>query len=273
MNNFNKVSLGFAEFVSQLLHETFEATLSAQNHQMEKYLEIENSLKLPNERFKELYLSDEFLLEKEKDIFGEEITIKMLIDDKKRTIIKNITDIELPEFNNKYLKNKGVQVLKEAVLDIVVAERKEIMTQILAKNEMAKLMVDSGEIKAKLELSNLSQETKPPRETPPKGREKKEKEDMPTFPIKESPILPMPIEGDIEYQPLQGQLVGQGGFSTIEIKNPSTNEKTIIIDKGTFSGNFTPTYSIPNVRLVAKPATKTSNSNLLSEVTIKFKTV
>ena len=81
MEDFKEVSLGFAEFVSQLIQETFEAILSSQNYQLEKYLEIESKLNLPNEKFIEEFITVEQIDNKEILFFGFELVKQMKIDD------------------------------------------------------------------------------------------------------------------------------------------------------------------------------------------------
>jgi hypothetical protein len=62
-NDFSKVSLGFAEFVSQLIHETFDAILDSQNYQLDKYNELESALNTPNSLFMNKYISKEEYIE------------------------------------------------------------------------------------------------------------------------------------------------------------------------------------------------------------------
>ena len=57
--DFSKISLGFAEFVSQLMYETFDAILDSQNYQLNKYLELESALNTPNSFFVDKYISEE----------------------------------------------------------------------------------------------------------------------------------------------------------------------------------------------------------------------
>ena len=126
-NNFEKVSLGFAEFVSQLLHETFDAVLSAQNYQLEKYSEFEKALSLSNQQFKELYISDDEIKEKEIEIFGVSIKEKIQITNNLLTSIKRIIkdfDQEKAVEKNK-LTNFGVTILEQKVIELIVDEKKE----------------------------------------------------------------------------------------------------------------------------------------------------
>ena len=81
MSEFKQVSLGFAEFVGQLLNETFEATLEAQQHQLRRVAELEAALTLPDELFLHLHVDQDTVLEKEMAIAGAPIARQMLLHD------------------------------------------------------------------------------------------------------------------------------------------------------------------------------------------------
>ena len=70
MQNIQEVSLGFAEFVSQLIQETFEAILSSQNYQLERYAELQGRLNLPNEAYRTAYNIDDKVGERVQQYFG-----------------------------------------------------------------------------------------------------------------------------------------------------------------------------------------------------------
>ena len=256
MENFSPVSLGFAEFVSQLIQETFEATLSAQNYQIEKYTELVNSLSLSDERFKEMYLSDDSLVEKELNIFDVIIVAKMSVKEDLFNIIEEIFETTKGIVYQKRLTIDGAKKLKEYVLDSLITERKNILETVINKSEMARLIVDSGEIKAKLELKNFYQNI-----NNISGIRSAES----TEPV----VIPRPMK-PIDPVELTGISIDLGEVTIQEISDPVSNTTTIIVDKDSIQQ---PISSIPNVRIIATPASITSSSNLFSEVTIKFKTV
>jgi hypothetical protein len=109
--DFSKVSLGFAEFVSQLIHETFDAILDSQNYQIDRYMEIEDTLNTPNSVFRKKYISDEELNNFQNLILGfspqKNITLTKEGIDLISSIIdsegfaKSIKNDELTEFGEK----------------------------------------------------------------------------------------------------------------------------------------------------------------------------
>ncbi|MBI1937945.1 MAG: hypothetical protein HYS25_07450 [Ignavibacteriales bacterium] len=258
-NNFDKVSLGFAEFVSQLLHETFDAVLSAQNYQLEKYSEFEKALSLSSRQFKELYISDDEINEKEIKIFGVSIKDKIQITGDLMTSIKEVVkdfDVEKGIEKNK-LTNSGAAILEQKTIELLADEKKEKLRQLINKSEMVRLMVDSGEIRAKLELSSLYQSdiAELPQESSTKKRAAPGKTGFTTKQI------------------MQVKEVELKGIKIQEILDPVSKQKTLIIDRASLKGSADVSALMQKVRIVATPSQSTSNSNLFSEVVIKFKTV
>lgn len=267
MEDFSKISLGFAEFVSQLLHETFEATLSAQSYQLEKYIEIENILKLPNKRFFDLYLDSDLLEQKTLDIFGVKVENQMPLLPETIAIIENTFDDIGGFVKSGKLTNVGLNAINEYVRDILVNERKGTFQNIINKTEFTRLVVESGEIRAKLELTNLFQNS---------PVDDKEIDTNSTKVSKgKSTAKTIPSETQIKdvSNVFSGRSVISNNIRMKEIKDTETNEKTLIIDKSSISDQSKIAFSLPNVRIITKPATISSNSNLLSEIVIKFKTV
>lgn len=268
MAEFNKVSLGFAEFVSQLLHETFDAVLSAQNYQMEKYSELEKALSISEVVFKELYISDEELLAKEIELFGTSITENMIVNE---NLLKSIIS-NFPDFNesNGIVKGKLVLTGKEEIKNnlalILVTEKRDKIREMINKSDMVRLMVDSGEIRAKLELTNIYQDneaktddSKSPAETGSIGKTKILKKPI----ITKSANLDFKNIGDLK----------SSGLKVNIFEDEVTKQKTVLIDKSSIQKSEIKPSTLPNVRLIATPAQITSNSNLFSEVVIKFKTI
>lgn len=251
MADFSKVSLGFAEFVSQLLHETFDAVLSAQNYQLEKYSALEKALGTSTLKFKELYITDDEIKEKEIEFFGAALMENMIIpDDMLISLKETVPDFD-PEMQDKAIRKGkltpyGVTLLADFVLESLVAEKKGEIRQLVNHSDMVRLIVDSGEIRAKLELTSLYQG--PDTETV----KKEDPQKVPTPTLKSQGLKEVKIK---------------------EFEDPVSKLKTLIIDKASIQKNAPVAGSMPNVRLIATPATSTSNSNLFSEVVIKFKTV
>lgn len=253
MENFKEVSLGFAEFVSQLLQETFEAVLSAQNFQIEKYHELAKALSLPNEIFVEQFISETQLLEKEIDFFGFQIKKHMGVD-------KAFEDFLIAQFetldrivHSQRLTTEGYENIKSFIVNLLVEEKKEILNQLLNQSNAKNLIVDSGQITAKLELSNLySSNGETDISKIAQGKSSKESVTQVNVPNLIGSRLQVPI---------------------YEIRDDITNKTTILIDKSAIIDASRVNLSIPTVRLIAKPIKMSSASNLFTEVKINFKTV
>ncbi|WP_072680469.1 hypothetical protein [Arcobacter sp. LA11] len=248
MSGFQKVSLGFAEFVSTLLHDVFDAAIDAQNHQFEKYMELERMIKLSNEEFANLYLSQNEVLNKEEELFSSVLSKKSIITESIYEAIEdNITeDINL-YVKNKKLTEKGFTFLKEYSLDLLIQEKKDYLSFMLNKYESSNIAIESGEIKAKIELSNMYID----------NEEK----------IENKKILSKKLLSKKEEITLEEKTYIK------EYTDSDTNEKVLIINKDEIKKQDISTITIPNTRVIARPIDKNSTSNLYSEITIRFKTI
>ena len=254
-NDFSKVSLGFAEFVSQLLHETFDAVLSAQNYQLEKYSEFEKALSISNESFKVLYVTDGELESRETELYGSLLTANMSVDASFIiTLQKNNGNIDIQQavVNNK-LTGYGLDAARSAISDLVVNEKKAKLRQLIDHSQMVRLMVDSGEIKAKLELSNLY-----------------EQQEQATKTV--APLKNLPAGQPLKIVKEQMQFIPKGRPAR-EYVDPVSKQKILLVDRTALLESQAASSIIPRLRLVATPVTSTSSSSLFSEVTIKFKTI
>lgn len=260
MENFKTVSLGFAEFVSQLLQETFESILSAQNDQLERFNEFERVLNLSDEQFAAAHLTEDEITDKIIEVFGVEIITGMSVNQELQTIIKHEIGETEEVVRRRKLTASGSQILRSFAINLLVSTKKTALTQLLNMAETTRLIVDSGEISAKLELACLY------------GTEAKETTQAKTR-VKEVP-------------PTKTEEVNLGTSITTlskdtELKKPiaikevvdEQNQTTLIIDKTQLKESSKINFSIPSVRVTAKPAAMNSSSNLFSEVKIRFKTL
>lgn len=276
MNSFNEVGLGFAEFVAQLLNETFDSVLSAQNYQLEKYIELENAKNLSSERFFDLYLDEDALAQRELDTFGIQLKAKMVVPSNILIILEEIFESTVGFLNKNRLTKSGYEDIQGYLKESLVEERKNLIDTLLNKTELARLVVDSGEIRAKLELSNLHDEGGDDDDKNVRSADSitmaagaiKPKET--NAPIK-TPIKPPKGTTQPANPESLSDLIGK--IPIKEFINPSTKEKTLIVDKKALPEGLGIKSSIPDVRVIARPVKMTTNSNLFSEVVIKFKTV
>ncbi|WP_405221841.1 hypothetical protein [Dokdonia sp. Asnod1-B02] len=266
MENFSEVGLGFSEFVGQLLQETFDATLSAQNHQLEKYRELQEALNLSYDAFKKDYLNEEMIADKELAQFGALIeNLGVITDDQLSYLETQFDSLKGIVYRGKLTKD-GVQKVKNLTIENLVDEYKGSIELLLNRAESTQLVVDSGEIKAKLELSNYYQESQVSK--PILAKKMKSKVEAKDIVIG---------KGDIKsIVNLEATPISIKGISIKEVFDSERNTKVIMVDKAAMIEKGSIGASIPSVRIIARPAsTKSASSNatLYSEVTIRFKTV
>jgi len=253
---YSDVGLGFAEFVAQLLRETFEATLSAQNHQIEKYREMTGALNLPAGRFAENYIDENEILEREADIFGQTLSNGMQVSTELQNIIEETFTNSANLIEKKRLTSLGLQQAKDYALARLVEDKKALLHELLNKTELTRIMVDSGEIRAKLELSNIAEDTQA---------------------VSVNSVTTRNSGGR---KALKITGAGKAGISASlkgvqmkEILDPASKARTLIIDRSSLGEKLDINSLLPSVRLVAKPVNQSSNGTLFSEVVIKFRSV
>lgn len=267
-NDFSKVSLGFAEFVSQLIHETFDAILDSQNYQIDKYLGLEKALNTSNLDFSKRYLSPEEINEHIIDEVGFELkTYMILTDEQTETLSTILSKIESKEVIKSKLSKIQFDLIYNHLVGILINTKKSKLQMFVERPELARLFVDSGEIKAKLNLFCLNEEIKPIANPVNKATSntKLKKE---TLPISEKVSFEVK---KLDFSKIQ--ILGK--TSTVkakEIIDKETGLKTIFIDKESIK-NKQIDFNIPTTRIVANPINSSSSSTISSEVTIKFRSI
>lgn len=280
--DFNQVSLGFAEFVSKLMHETYDALLSTQDHQLERILDQEEMLRWPAEVFRERCVSDEELAEQEQRWFGmmlaERTPLTPALEEQIRALVP---EDQLKAALARPLSKAAIETIRQALTARVVDEHKGRLRARLDVQRSTRLIVDSGEIRAKLELSNLHQSealaaprimTRPgePSEVRPAPTSEPVQPSEPRQPARPSEVLSTP--GDVTLTPATLLDVARLEAPLREIIDPTTKQKILIVDRQALMNQASSSSAMPSVRIVATPARQTSSASLLSEVTIRFKT-
>lgn len=252
--NYKEVSLGFAEFISQLIRETFDAIVSSQSYQLEKYNELNSKLNMSNESFAEEFIDSEQIEQKIKDVFGKTFSQLEIIEDEIIDFLKSnfvdISELIIEDEGNQFsITPKGVLELQSLFSDRLVEEKKGIIRQIINGSNSVNLVVDSGRIEAKLELTNVY--SAPPEDVKSKKALKKIKKQtkLNAIPKIISNIKPIKIPG-------------------IEGKND-----TVIISKEDLKEAGKKDFDIPTLRITANPLKATTSSNLYSIVEINFKSI
>jgi len=265
MENFGKVGLGFAEFVSHLLHETFDATLSAQNYQLEKYLELEKALAVAPAQFRELYISDDRVHEEEIAIFGVSLAKNMVVSQALLDIIATLVEDYSGLISYRKLTEMGHSTLRQIVIEKLVAEKKDSLRLLLNKTEMAQLMVESGEIKVKLELSILSKTQ----------QEGSGSAGAKTAVVPIEAAVAEPVAGNLpnrDIEKFSSKIYDVNGVKVREMVDAETSKKVLVFAKSDVQKEADTISRLPDTRIIANPMQTTSSSNLFSEVVIRFKT-
>lgn len=248
------VNLGFAEFVSKLIEETFEAIVTSQSEQIIKHEEILNSLLLDKEKFAEQYVNQEEV----ENLY----TVKGGFP-----IGTPFTDLSLAHLLKQYeipftppplqlkkttkvssLTQEQLNALKKA-LQLEIATNKLFVLSEAAKQGLPKLAVDSGEITAKLTFSvavtteNSVQDDKGLKKLTPDTTA------LTSKPLKLSSFAKEFVDTD-------------------------TKERIVLLSKGDKMNGVVANTSemLSGIRLAVKQSNSTNNS-VQSEVTIRFKTI
>lgn len=260
MADFKEVSLGFAEFVSQLIQETFDAILSSQNYQLEKYAELESRLELSHKAFVEKYIGLQQVETKKIEFFGFKIVKKMIVNEEFEDFINENIESEENLVYHSRLTTAGYEAINYFIENLLVEKHKSIINTLINKTGVSNLVVDSGEISAKLELSNLfAQEDT-----------SLQKQRLTTSGLRSIKKIDQETQIKSEYT----LPTGDRTINVIDYKDAKTGTSTILIDKKEIDDlNSSYNYQIPDVRLSVKPTKLTESSNLYSEIKINFKTV
>ena len=268
--DYSKVSLGFAEFLSQLIHETFDAILDAQNYQADKYLGLEKALSIAADDFRNKYLSEDEVNEYFIGVLGFRPEINMLLSDSQISAINSLlVKNDVKEIVKNKLTAQQYQLVTGYLLESLVSERKMKIRMFVERPELARIFVDSGEIKAKLNLSFLNEDVKASAHT-------RQTDSRRVMDIESKSQASVVTEGksfqirEIDF----GKINLPGKFSNISIKeilDKETGVKTILINKDSLKEREAD-FNIPTTRIIANPVTGTSSA-ISSEVTIKFRTI
>lgn len=267
-NDFSKVSLGFAEFVSQLIHETFDAILDSQNYQIDKYLGLEKALNTANIEFEKKYLSPEEIKEHILDEVGFELKANMILTDEQiGTLSYILSEIESKEVIKSKLNKIQYDEIYKHLVEVLINTKKSKLQMFVERPELARLFVDSGEIKAKLNLFCLNEEIQPISKPVSKAT---------TNPKLKKETIPISEKISFEVKKLDFSKIQILGKTTTvmakEVIDKETGLKTILIDKESIK-NKEINFNIPTTRIVANPINSSSSSTISSEVTIKFRSI
>jgi hypothetical protein len=261
-NNLTKVSLGFAEFVSQLVHETFDAIVGSQFYQIDKYAELLAVLNTPNNLFRVKYISDEEFKNFQEMYLGFIAKSNLVVDTKMEVLKLLFEEIVLSEMiiNNK-LTGFGLEKIEALCENKLIESKKNSIRQFMNEKNNIKLSIESGEIKTRIDLFCLNEGTQEEAILTPKNLTKNS--------LKENKANIVINKGSFSLK--ENKLsIGNKYINIQEIVDKETNLTTILIKKQDILAGSKNITSIPTARLVVNPLGSNSATNIFSEVTIKF---
>lgn len=261
---YEKVSLGFAEFTAKLIEESFEAILSAQEYQIERYAKLTRAIN-GEENVPGLISSDD--VESEIELrFDSPLDEGAVISNKVSQLL-TLYSPDLAIKGGEVLTAEQAQDIRDVVSEALYEEKIGVLSSLLTQTIPPRIMVSEGEITTKLELSNFM----PEEVIPPAGKADNQKA-KPAIRGKAAAKLPLP---DVAIANPNDR--NFGFFDRIPVQRVTDPDggKVIMVGKPTAASNIAtqPSVFIPDLRLIAKPATQSSKSSMLAQLTIRFKTV
>lgn len=255
-----KVNLGMAEFIAKLIDETMEAVIDSQMRQAENIAEIKSAAFLPLADYAEKVIADEDATENLKTIFepnpapqaGSTIDPAKVNDllgielNAQHLSFPKLTKAALSKTNLSAsrplptLTTAGMRYILLAV-KIQMAEKHHLILQLLAKDGIPRVVIDNGEINAKVSFTATSLEN-------------------------------LTSSGSVK------KSTGTAGSNWDKISGGTittdVNGSTTLLKAEKMSGEYT--RYMPAAKLVIENASQTTNSsstNLFGEITVKFKTI
>lgn len=256
METMKEVSLGFAEFVSQLLHETFDAIISSQNHQLDRIEEITSLNTLSDEDIATRFITEDDIQAHITVLLGAPLASPQLLTAPIETIIAEYGDSNVPYVDQENQLNvEGVDLLFQVARQSLIENKRSTFEILLNKISEQRLIVSEGEIKAKMELSTMyesNDETGSEGESKQKARKRERG------------------RNDFIGKRSRTQLTPPDKTMIRRIHDVNSNMDLVFVDHGKVKQMESIDHRIPDARLIAKPVTTKSSSNLYSEITIKF---
>lgn len=233
------VDLGFSEFVSKLIADTFEAILSSAYSQEENWDKLRELLSHDLEKFTDLTIDEEMLRNEIIRLFPDEQGETSIVKDgkySKADLSRNIAEKPLIEYYTAYkpkrnkLSENDVNEIYRIVRNQLGQKHYEILSAVLSKGT-TKVIVDAGKINAKLNFEIYQLEDSENNEEPAAG----------------IPLIP--------------------------------RERIIVKQKLPIFGGLSKPTELKNVHFLVKPPTDSTPQsgqikvNVYSEVEIQFKTI
>lgn len=245
-----KVNLGMAEFIAKLIDETMEAVIDAQNTQAEQNAAIRSSALMSIEEFAQSHISDDIAL----------TYLKEKINPNALPVVGRAFDINYYKqlFNVEFqadevtISKKSTILLKPGyerlllLCKIELSEEKHQIFKQLLKDGLPKIVIDNGEITAKVAFTAVTN-----------SQTTAETKNLKSKTLDSSTITKSP---------------------SISLDSKILDGSTTLIKANTFdkvSPSYTDKY-LPETKIILENATQSSSNSttsLFGEVTLRFKTV
>lgn len=276
MDDFSEVGLDFAGFVGALLDETFEALLQAQHQQVQRYAELRAALDLSDADFAARHLPAGLLDDRAEALIGGWPVVGTALDDPLRTALARLLgDPALDGIvgEDGRLTADGLARIEDAIAARAVADRRAALAAVLGRAEQARLMVDSGEITARLHLSAVMEggEASPaaptdeaPIATPTTTRRKA------ASTVDAKPVAAEPLASAALVDDMRRAAEAMGGRLHV---SEDGQAPTVIVDRATLAER--PTASRSSTRIIARPLSvaERREGTLSSAITLHFRLV
>ncbi|GAA0206198.1 hypothetical protein GCM10009123_12090 [Kangiella japonica] len=273
-DNLTPIDMGFAEFVAKLISEVFDAVVTSQAEQQEKFNELQELMILPQDSFIDHLLQQDSFIQQVDELLAEHFPANN--DDQLHAIYSGApyqpASGNTPEFpavfeklgvklsksdyhsKSKTLTDAGVLKIYRKAATPYAVQKRNIMTKLIEQG-LSNIVVDSGKINAKLTFStNIAN-----------GDSAKENPDS------------QGKESNTSNASIHSLSKGKLHVATTS-KLALTNKLEPIQPINRFVGILKPNIN-KQVRLTVKPASNKSpqdvetKANIFSEVELNFKTI
>lgn len=246
-----KVNLGMCEFIAKLIDETMEAVIDAQNTQNEQLATIRIASLQSSEEFASKNISDKEAIIYLSNLMAPTIlpSVGKIFDAVLFQNKLNFTFIEGDYITNKrgnYLTQQGYDAML-LQCKIILSEQKHEMFKLLFRDGLPKIVIDSGEITAKVAFTAVSNSSS-----------------SSTKPVLKKAATDSKLEiSSIKINPLETKILD--GKTTLIKTNSTDKISKITGDK-----------YLPDTKIILENANQSSNNattSLFGEVTLRFKTI
>lgn len=273
-DNLTPIDMGFAEFVAKLISEVFDAVVTSQAEQQEKFNELQDLMALPHESFIDHLLQQDSFIQQVDELLAEHFPANN--DEQLHAIYSGApyqpASGNTPESpavfdrlgikmtksdfhgKSKTLSNSGVLKIYRKAAEPYAVQKRNIITKLIEQG-LSNIVVDSGKINAKLTFStNIANGTSAEEESDTQAHKSKSSEET-------------------------IHKASKAKLHAATISNLAlTNKLEPIQPINRFVGILKPNIN-KQVRLTVKPASNKSpqdvetKANIFSEVELHFKTI